>query len=444
MKPGHVRTYACGPTVYDYPHIGNLRSFVFSDILRRWLAHSGFKVKQIMNITDVDDKTIKGSQSAGLPLSEFTRKYENIFFSCLQNLNIKPAAKYTRATEHISEMLSLIEKLMKKGLAYKAADGIYFDISKFRGYGKLSGVLAEKSMSRIASDEYDKEHVQDFALWKFWKPADGKVFWQSPWGKGRPGWHIECSAMSMKYLGKSLDIHTGGTDLKFPHHENEIAQSTGATGKKFVNYWLHCEHLMVEGRKMAKSLGNIITLNDVNQKGISPLSLRYLLLTSHYRSQMNFTFESLQHSSETVEKLNDFYSKVHWLSQIRIRDKVVFGVKEYENLFKHHLDNDLDTVNALAAVHNAISDFNKALDKGTAGSRAAKVMLDFLQKVNSVLAVITEKEKRITSGEKKLISKREKLRKLKKFREADLIREQLHKKKIILEDTPYGPRWKKA
>ncbi|MEM7819165.1 MAG: cysteine--tRNA ligase, partial [Candidatus Aenigmatarchaeota archaeon] len=273
IKKNEVRMYTCGPTVYDFAHIGNFRTYVWQDILKRWLLFKGFKVKHVMNLTDIDDKTIKGAREQGISLREFTEKYIKAFFEDSKTLNLLPADVYPRATEHIREIVELIKILIEKGYAYKGEDGsIYYDISKFKDYGKLSKLKIKelKAGARVKSDSYTKEEAYDFALWKAWDPEDGEVFFETEIGKGRPGWHIECSAMSMKYLGETFDIHTGGVDLIFPHHENEIAQSEAATGKKFVNYWLHAEHLIVEGRKMSKSLGNFYTLRDLLAKGYDP------------------------------------------------------------------------------------------------------------------------------------------------------------------------------
>ncbi|MEM7814735.1 MAG: cysteine--tRNA ligase, partial [Candidatus Aenigmatarchaeota archaeon] len=279
LKAPNVGMYTCGPTVYDYAHIGNLRSFVFADLLRRWLNFRGFVVKHVMNITDVDDKMIKRSQAEKVTLKQLAEKYEKLFLEDLAAMRILPPHVRCRATEHIQDMVQLVKALLDKGFAYTTDDGIYFSIAKFKGYGRLAGLDRAKAKelkpgqySRIAADQYEKEEMRDFALWKFWKPDDGDVLWETPIGKGRPGWHIECSAMSMKYLGPSFDIHTGGVDLIFPHHQNEIAQSEAATGKTFVKYWVHCEHLLVEGKKMSKSLGNIYTLRDVTERGFSPVA----------------------------------------------------------------------------------------------------------------------------------------------------------------------------
>ncbi|HEC80710.1 MAG TPA: cysteine--tRNA ligase, partial [Firmicutes bacterium] len=317
-----VKMYTCGPTVYDYAHIGNFRTYVFEDILRRWLKFRGYKVIQVMNITDVDDKTIMGANEKGISLDEYTREYTNAFFEDIDTLRIERAEHYPRATEHINEMIALIEKLIEKGIAYVADDGIYYSIAKFPEYGKLSGfdVKSVKAGARVAKDEYDKEDVRDFALWKFRRPDE--PFWSAPFGDGRPGWHIECSAMSMKYLGETFDIHIGGVDNIFPHHENEIAQSEGATGKKFVRYWLHSEHLIVEGRKMSKSLGNFYTLRDLLSMGYNPIAIRYLLLSTHYRKQLNFTFDGLKGAYSTVMRLWDTIGRLESISDLSVDNKV--------------------------------------------------------------------------------------------------------------------------
>src|SRR3989338_8353872 len=297
IKDKIVNLYTCGPTIYDYAHIGNFRAYICSDILKRYLKYKGFKVKHIMNITDVDDKTIKGANQQKISLKDYTKKYEKIFFEDIEALNIDKADVFPKATEHIKEMIDLVKKLLKNGIAYKSEDGsIYYDISKFKDYGKLSHTKIKelKEGARVNQDSYEKESANDFALWKAYHEEDGNIFWQTEIGKGRPGWHIECSAMSMKYLGSHFDIHAGGVDLVFPHHENEIAQSEAFTGKKFVNYWFHNEHLLVDGRKMSKSLGNYYTLRDLLTKNYNPKAIRYLLLSTHYRQQLNFLKKNLK------------------------------------------------------------------------------------------------------------------------------------------------------
>ncbi|MBM3304085.1 MAG: cysteine--tRNA ligase, partial [Candidatus Aenigmarchaeota archaeon] len=311
IQESEVRIYTCGPTVYSFAHIGNMRSYVFADILHRFLKWKGFRLNHVMNITDVDDKTIRDSRREGASLKEFTERYTKAFFEDLGTLNIERVEHYPRATEHIAEIVRLVEALLSKGYAYKGDDAIYFSIAKFKDYGRMAHLDMKglKAGARVSHDEYDKEHVSDFALWKFWDEQDGDVFWDTPVGKGRPGWHIECSAMSMKYLGHSLDIHTGGVDLIFPHHQNEIAQSETATGKKFVRYWMHNEHLLVNGKKMAKSAGNFYTLRDLIKKGNKPDAIRYLLLASHYRQKLNLTDEGLKAAAQAVERLADFTSR---------------------------------------------------------------------------------------------------------------------------------------
>ncbi|MCX6799432.1 MAG: cysteine--tRNA ligase, partial [Candidatus Diapherotrites archaeon] len=313
FKPLHGKTvgmYTCGPTVYNYIHIGNLKSFLAEDVLKRYLLYKGFKVKHVRNLTDVDDKTINGSRMEGVPLREFTEKYTRAFFEDIESVRILPAGIYPKATEHIAEMVKLIKALLRKGYAYKGDDGsIYYSIKKFKNYGKLAGINFRelKVGARVKQDTYDKGEAQDFALWKSWAPDDGDVYWETEIGKGRPGWHIECSAMSMKYLGSTFDIHGGGEDLVFPHHENEIAQSEGATGKKFVRYWVHNAFLLVNGEKMSKSLGNYYTLRDL--KDYNPIAVRYLMISSSYRQPLNFTFEALRAAQSALDRLNELIRK---------------------------------------------------------------------------------------------------------------------------------------
>ena len=307
LVPGTARLYTCGPTVYNFAHIGNFRAYVFEDLLRRWLACKGFKVTQVMNLTDVDDKTIRDSRAAGLPLRDFTARYKQAFFDDIKTLGIQPAERYPAATDHIPEMIDLIQRLFDRGIAYQAPDkSVYFSIDKWPSYGKLARLdrSGMRSGVRISNDEYEKENVADFALWKAWDERDGDVSWPSPWGPGRPGWHIECSAMSMKYLGPSFDLHTGGVDNIFPHHEDEIAQAEAATGQPFATYWMHCAHLMVEGKKMSKSAGNFYTLRDILSRGYTGREVRYLLLSTHYRAALNFTFAGLDAARTALRRLD--------------------------------------------------------------------------------------------------------------------------------------------
>jgi cysteinyl-tRNA synthetase len=440
--------YSCGPTVYNYAHIGNFRAYVFSDLLRRYLEFKGFKVKLVMNVTNVDDKTIKGSREARKPLAEFTKFYENAFFSDLQALEIKPAFAYPRATENIPQMIALIEKLLKKGVAYKGTDGsVYYSIKKFSDYGKLSHLkgLQTGASGRVASDDYEKESASDFALWKAYAAEDGDVFWNAAFGKGRPGWHIECSAMSTSLLGEPFDIHTGGVDLRFPHHENEIAQSTAASGKPLAKFWLHNEHLLVDGQKMAKRSHNFFTLRDVLAKGYSAKAVRFLLISTHYRSQLNFTFQALDAATNTVRKISDFYARLEQAQAPKENKSIAKALTSCEKEFEKKMDGDLDVSQALAAVFDFMRLANKALDEETLDAKTASKVRSFFDKLDSVFCFI-EKQEALALGDEvsKLVTERENARKKRDFKRADEIRDLLRKKGIVLEDTPKGVTWKKA
>ena len=447
IEQGKVGIYTCGPTVYDYAHIGNFRAFLFEDLLKRWLQHEGFQVKHVMNLTDVDDKTIKGSQKQGRPLREYTDFYVKAFFEDIQVLNIQPATVYPRATEHIPEMVQLIKTLIKKGFAYRAEDGsIYFAISKFPEYGRLSHIQVQelKAGARVSQDEYAKEQAQDFALWKAWVPEDGDVYWETELGKGRPGWHIECSAMSMKYLGETFDIHCGGVDNMFPHHENEIAQSEAATGKPFVHYWMHNEHLQVEGKKMAKSFGNFYTLRDLLEKGIDPLAIRYLLLSTHYRQQFNFTFEGLEAAKGAIERLANLQRRLQDANGKGNPGKFSELEGKVHTCFKEALNDDLSVSIALASLFDYVRDINNMLDIGELSKQEAGVVLEAIADFDKVLGVIPKpKEEALTPEAAELIKKREEARKAKDWKAADLLRQQLKAMGIIIEDTAQGARWKR-
>ncbi len=391
LDSGKVKIYTCGPTVYDYAHIGNFRAFLFEDLLKRWLIHRGFKVAHVMNLTDIDDKTIKGSQKQQIPLGQFTDFYVQAFFEDIKALNIEPADVYPRATDHIAEMVTLIKTLMDKGYAYRGEDGsIYYAINKFPDYGKLSKIKTNelKAGARVKHDEYAKEEAQDFALWKAWTPEDGEVFWETELGKGRPGWHIECSAMSMKYLGETFDIHCGGVDNMFPHHENEIAQSESATGKKFVNYWLHNEHLLVEGKKMAKRLGNFYTLRDLLAKNYDPISIRYLLMSTHYRQQFNFTFEGLESAKKAVDRLRNFVRRLHDVDQGKdSKGTVAVFVEKLEACFGGSMDDDLDIGTALASLFDFVREINNLLDENKVSKAEAAQVGALMMQIDEVLGV---------------------------------------------------------
>ncbi len=446
-----ARVYSCGPTVYDFPHIGNLRTFVLSDILCRYLAFKGWKVHHVMNITDVDDKTINGALTQGVSLSEYTQQYTEYFFEDLKTLNIQLAWKYPRATEHISQMQALIQTLLDKGHAYERDGSVYFDISSFPDYGKLSGVhapgMTQCSFSRL-DDEYDREEVGDFVLWKAAKPDE--PFWDSPWGPGRPGWHIECSAMSMEYLGPTLDIHTGAVDLIFPHHENEIAQSEAATGQQFVRFWVHGEHLIVDGEKMSKSLGNFYTLRDLVEQGHRPQAIRHQLLTAHYRQQLNFTLEGLEQSERAMQRLNTFIERLPRLPLPKGSSaEAIQLIEEAHSKFEQVMDDDLNVPGALGVVFDLIKDINTLIDAGELRDRDRTAVLNFLEQADSVLGLMTEqleaaKSEPVLAEEiEALIAERAQARANKDFARADEIRDQLAAEGIILEDTPQGTIWRR-
>ncbi len=447
IDDGKVRMYTCGPTVYDYAHIGNFRAFVFEDLLKRWLKYRGLKVTHVMNLTDVDDKTIRGSQKQQTPLRQFTDFYAKAFFEDVAALNSDPADYYPRATEHITEMVTLIKKLIEKGYAYTGEDGsIYYAISKFKDYGKLSKIkVAElKAGARVKVDEYAKEEAQDFALWKTWTQEDGDVFWETELGKGRPGWHIECSAMSMRYLGETFDIHCGGVDNMFPHHENEIAQSEAATGKKFVNYWLHNEHLLVEGKRMAKRYGNFYTLRDLLGKGFDAVAIRYLLLSTHYRQQFNFTFEGLDAAKGAVGRLRNFLHRLQDADGKSSGEKIAALMHKVQAGFGEAMDDDLNVSVALAVLFDFVRDVNNLLDANAVSGDEARQVYALTTGFDKVLGVIGEIEAKtaLPKEAEELIKKREEARKSKDWKTADVIRQQLKAMGIVIEDTAQGVRWK--
>ena len=417
IKKDLVGIYSCGPTVYWYAHIGNFRTYIFSDLLKRSLIFLGYNVNHVMNITDVDDKTVKGSMKEELSLKDFTRKYEKIFFDDLNELNIIKPNYVLRATDNIKEMIAIIKKLLEKGYAYKSEDGIYFSISKSKNYGKIAQLKkAKQSKERIKNDEYDKNNPRDFALWKFYSKEDGDVFWNADFGKGRPGWHIECSAMSMKILGEHFDIHTGGTDLIFPHHTNEIAQSESATGKKFVNCWMHGGFLTMKEGKMSKSLGNILTIRDLKEKGFSGLDYRYFCLTGHYRKPLEFSIENLEAAKNSLQRL-----KKNVLSLKN--DKKTN--KKYLAEFEKAINDDLNMPNALQVLWNLVRDEN------------AEGKFQTIKKIDEVFGLkLFEKEKiEISQNVKKLAEEREKARKEKNWKKADELREKISKLGYVIEDS---------
>jgi cysteinyl-tRNA synthetase len=445
MEPGVVKMYTCGPTVYAPAHIGNYRAYTFEDILRRYLIYKGYKVTQVMNLTDIDDKTIRDSNAKGITLGEHTQQFKDMFFQDIDRLNIQRAEYYPAATEHIEEMAAMVEKLLERGHAYRSGDSIYFKISTFPKYGSLSHMKIEdlKAGARVDSDEYEKETACDFALWKGWTEKDGAVYWETSLGKGRPGWHIECSAMSMKYLGEHFDIHTGGVDNIFPHHENEIAQSEGATGERFVNYWLHNAHLILESQKMSKSEGNYYTVQDLVDQGHDRFAIRFVLLSTHYRQQLNFTIEGLEAAKAAITRLRDFKSNVESASGTGDAETVKAVIEKAVTGFEEGLDNDLNISPSLGAVFDFVREINSVIaDKGLSESERDFV-LDTLRKFDMVLGVIFVDEGEIDVEIENMIQKRLDAKKNKDFQTADKIREDLLNKGIILEDTPTGTKWKR-
>jgi cysteinyl-tRNA synthetase len=447
IKEGKVGIYSCGPTVYGPPHIGNYSSFIFADVLKRYLRYRGFEVTHVMNITDVDDKTIRESRKAGKSLEEFTGSYADYFLEGLKKLNCVPAEVYPRATHHIEDMTALVEKLLENGLAYESGGSVYFRVSAFDKYGQLARLdpegLRSGGSGRVDRDEYDRESVRDFALWKAWSEEDGDVFWETPVGKGRPGWHIECSAMSMKYLGETFDIHTGGVDLIFPHHENEIAQSEGATGKKFVNYWLHRAFVNFEGEKMAKSLGNVYSVEGLADSPGGIKAYRYLVTTGHYRAPIQFSKASMKAASAGLQGLLELKERLEQnkKSAESEDDEAAELVGSARESFIKHMDDDLNAPRAIAVVHDLARELNKRIDGGSLGAKGAEEALGFLAEVDQVFGIFSfDEERKLTSEQEELIEKRTAARKAKDFAEADRIRDLLLEQGIQLKDTPEGVR----
>jgi cysteinyl-tRNA synthetase len=477
IRPGEVRLYTCGPTVYDFPHIGNWRAYVFEDLLKRFLTFSGFKVTHIMNITDVDDKTIRGANAKGVTLEEYTKPFIEAFKKDLATLNIMPADHYPRATEHVREMVDIIKVLIEKGVAYKKDDSIYFAIAKFPSYGRLSKINLEdlRPGSRGDADEYEKESVHDFALWK--APKEGEPVWETEIGPGRPGWHIECSAMSSKYLGRTFDIHCGGVDNIFPHHENEIAQSEAANGVKFVNCWLHCHHLVVDGEKMAKSKGNFYLLNDILAKGYDPREVRFLLLSTHYRKMLNFTFDALEQARASRNRIRDFLIELRGVKREDGRNPEVSKLIDKARAgFVAGLEDDLNISESLAALFSLIEKANGLTAKGRISKADALDLMNFVTEIDDKVLAIeptsvyirvdsagtqTISPSGIPSGEafgeikidvsgeldaaiQKRIEERQKARAERNFKLADKIRKELLAQGVLLEDTKDGVRWKRV
>ena len=446
LQKGKVFLYTCGPTVYDFAHIGNLRAFLFEDILRRYLEFLDLEVLHVMNITDIDDKTIRKSQEEGRPLIDLTNEYTYAFFEDLKVLNIRLAHHYPRATEFVSQMIHTIQKLEQKGFTYTTEDGsVFFKISQFPEYGKLAHLDPEQLISgeRVAEDEYEKEEGRDFALWKGYKQEDGDVCWDSPWGKGRPGWHIECSVMSTHYLGDHFDIHCGGVDNIFPHHENEIAQSCAASGEAFVNYWLHNEHLLVDNKKMSKSEGNFYTLRDLIEKKYSSAAIRYTLISTHYRAKLNFTFDKVKTSQKCINKLCELKRRLVLVEIGRDGDVAVPDTDEMLAGFFQKLGDDLNISGALGELFTWVNAMFAKLDSDKVNYNSAMQALSALGKVDQVLGVMEGDQAEAKEEIQNLIDRRNQARAEKEWATADLIRKQLDELDIVLEDTPEGTIWKK-
>lgn len=450
LETGLVRLYTCGPTVWNYSHLGNFRAFLFYDLLRRHLAVTGYRLLHVMNITDVDDRIIEHANLAGVRIGEFTRRWEEIYFEDQRSLRARDAEFYPRATGHVEEMITLVERLLAKGHAYEAEGDVYFRIASFPSYGGLAHLDRRglRPGARVAADKYDKESASDFALWKRSQPEDERVgaAWDAPFGRGRPGWHIECSAMAMKYLGETLDIHAGGVDLLFPHHENEVAQSEAATGRQFARFWLHSEHLSdATGDKMSKSEGNFSTLRDLMKAGHDPLAVRLFLISSaHYRTKLRLSEEGLHGAAEQLRRLREFAERVRRAEPgLYADDAALFqDVQDVRDAYRAALDDDLNLPEALGRVFELVRRANAALDAERVGPASHEALLALLDEVDAHLDVLTVEKVSLDETVERMISEREEARRSRDFATADRIRDELRERGILLEDSRDGVRWK--
>ncbi|MCA9783015.1 MAG: cysteine--tRNA ligase [Calditrichaeota bacterium] len=445
LIPGKVSLYTCGPTVHNYAHIGNFRTFLFEDLLRRFLRFRGLEVTQVMNITDVDDKTIRRSQEEGQSLGEYTGIYLKAFMEDLDTLRIERAEHYPAATDHTPEMVEMIKQLRERGHTYEHKGSIYFRLSSYPEYGRLSNVAPDQMVSsgRVDNDEYEKDDVRDFVLWKAWVPEDGDVFWETELGKGRPGWHLECSAMSIKYLGEHFDIHTGGVDNRFPHHENEIAQSVCATGHPFVNYWMHSEFLLVENAKMSKSKGNFFTLRDLVGQGFDPVAIRFTILRVHYRQQMNLSTEGLEQGAAAVRRIREFARRLAaGLDGSGAAEETARLVETCRRDFTEAMDDDLNTSGALGHFFTFLREANALADAGKLSAEDGVRMLGWVQEVDSLFAILAEeRDTDLESQVEALVQARSQAKADKDWARADSLRQQISELGYTVKDTPQGPVW---
>ncbi|RPH93821.1 cysteine--tRNA ligase [candidate division KSB1 bacterium] len=445
-EEGKVKMYTCGPTVYDRAHIGNFRTFLFADLLRRYLKYRGYDVYSVMNITDVDDRIIRGANSEHTELRTYTDPWIQKFFNDLNLLGIEPADLYPRASDHIPDMVNLVKKLAERGHAYKVDGDYYFKVESMPAYGEFArlDMSALRVGERVQDDKYEKEDIRDFALWKGYCEEDGNIFWDTDIGRGRPGWHIECSAMSLKYLGEDFDIHAGGVDLVFPHHQNEIAQSESATGKRLARFWMHGEFLLVDGAKMSKSLGNFYTLQDLMDRGWKPREIRYALMAGHYRQQLNFTFTGMEAARAALERIDCCLQNLRCAHGGHGPSETAAALKEHEAAFTAAMDDDLNFPLALASIFNLIRDLNILCTENKIGTTEATMILDTLKRLDSVLGFLhIDKAQETDSEIDSLVCARDEARRTKNWAEADRIRKLLSDMSIVVEDRTGGSVWRR-
>lgn len=446
LEGNKVRLYTCGPTVYDYAHIGNFRTYLFEDLLRRVLERFGYQVEHVMNLTDVDDKTIRGANKQNISLLEYTAIFKKAFFEDVQALHILPAHHYPAATDYIPQMIEMIQQLLDKGIAYQAADkSVYFAIQRFPAYGALSHLRLDEleagASERVHADEYEKENASDFVLWKAYDPErDGSIYWESPFGKGRPGWHIECSTMAMHLLGQTIDIHMGGIDNLFPHHENEIAQSECCSGKPFAKLWMHAEHLVVDNQKMSKSLGNFYTLRALISKGYNPKQVRYLLLSTHYKTKLNFTLQGLDGAKNALQRVQDCLTRLSAWQEESSDTSIDEAIEKAHAQFDEALSSDLHIAGALAAIFDLVRDLNSAMDHHTLSVKQAQRAIEFFKDTNQVLAVFDfTHDVAVPKEIQEALQQRQEARKAKDWARADAMRQQIEAQGFHIEDGPHGP-----